>query len=107
MSMTPEKKVKNKAVVQLKTLGTYYFYPVTSGYGASGVPDIVGCYRGIMFGIECKANGNKPTKLQEMHLAEITKNGGISMVVDETTVESLADTLRRIVEGYLLADHSI
>ena len=39
--MTPEKKVKDKVVAILKAYGAYYFYPVTSGYGASGVPDIV------------------------------------------------------------------
>jgi hypothetical protein len=49
---TPEKKVKNKVTAQLKELGAYYFYPVTSGFGASGIPDIVGCYKGRFFGIE-------------------------------------------------------
>ena len=44
--MTPEKKVKNQVVSILKAHGAYYFYPVTGGYGASGVPDIVGCYKG-------------------------------------------------------------
>ena len=56
--MTPEKKVKNKVVAILKEHKAYYFYPITGGYGRSGVPDIVGCYRGIFFGIECKAKGN-------------------------------------------------
>ena len=44
--MTPEKKVKMKVVAILKEVGAYYFYPVTGGYGASGVPDIVGCFSG-------------------------------------------------------------
>ena len=58
--MTPEKKVKNAVVKRLKEMtGVYYFYPVTSGYGRSGVPDIVGCYKGKFFGIECKAGKNK------------------------------------------------
>jgi Holliday junction resolvase len=55
MAMTPEAKVKKKVVEQLKSMGAYYFYPVTGGYGASGVPDIVGCFEGRFFGIECKA----------------------------------------------------
>ena len=41
MVMTPEAKVKKVVVRQLKLLGAYYFYPVTGGYGMSGVPDIV------------------------------------------------------------------
>ena len=64
MVMTPEAKVKKKVVEQLKVLGAYYFYPVTGGYGRSGVPDIVGCYKGKFFGFECKSGKNKPTALQ-------------------------------------------
>ncbi len=45
MAMTPEAKVKKKVVAHLKTLGAYYFYPVTGGYGKSGVPDIIGVTR--------------------------------------------------------------
>ena len=56
--MTPEAKVKKVVVKQLRNLGAYYFYPVTGGYGRSGVPDIVGCYKGKFFGIECKAGKN-------------------------------------------------
>jgi Holliday junction resolvase len=73
MTMTPEAKVKKKVVAQLKEMGAYYFYPVTGGYGASGVPDIVGCYRGMFFGIECKAGSNKPTPLQDKNLTDIKK----------------------------------
>ena len=65
--MTPEKKVKNKVVEILKRYKVYYFYPMTGGYGRSGVPDIVGCYKGQFFGIECKAGKNKPTALQLKH----------------------------------------
>ncbi len=39
MAMTPEAKVKKKVSIVLKNLGAYYFYPVTGGYGTSGVPD--------------------------------------------------------------------
>ena len=61
MAMTPEVKVKKVVVKQLNSVGAYYFYPVTGGFGASGVPDVVGCYKGKFFGIECKAGKNKPT----------------------------------------------
>ena len=61
--MTPEKKVKNEIVKILKSMGVYYFYPVASGYGASGVPDIVACINGRFVGIECKAGKGEPTAL--------------------------------------------
>ena len=50
---TPEKKVKKKVVALLLKYSSYYFYPVTAGYGASGVPDIVACVQGKFIGIEC------------------------------------------------------
>ena len=89
MASTPEAKVKAKVVAQLKKLGAYYFYPVTGGFGSSGVPDIVGCYRGRFFGIECKANGNKPTALQRMNLDKIEGVGGVALVIDENNVEDV------------------
>ena len=93
MAATPEKKVKAKVVAQLKMLGAYYFYPVTGGYGASGVPDIIGCYKGRFFGIECKANGNMPTALQQMNLEKIAAQGGIAIVIDETNVNDVKTIL--------------
>lgn len=93
MASTPEKKVKNKVVKQLKQLGAYYFYPVTGGYGSSGVPDIVGCYRGLFFGIECKAGSNVPTPLQEKNLNSIRKAGGLTMVINEDNISDVSNTL--------------
>lgn len=93
MASTPEGKVKKKVVAQLQKLNVYYFYPVTSGYGSSGVPDIVGCYRGRFFGIECKANGNKPTVLQTMNLNKIEGCGGVALVIDEANVADVTKFL--------------
>jgi|TARA_R110000823_G_scaffold304548_1_gene426250 hypothetical protein len=86
---TPEKKVKQKVCAKLKELGAYYFYASTGGYGASGVPDIVACYKGKFIGIECKANGNKATALQQKHLREISMQQGVSLIIDETNIEML------------------
>jgi len=88
--MTPEAKVKKVVVAQLKQLGAYYFYPVTGGYGQSGVPDIVGCYEGLFFGIECKAGKNKPTPLQDKNLKQIHNAGGIDLVVNEDNMNAVA-----------------
>jgi len=96
MVMTPEAKVKKKVVAQLKEMGAYYFYPVTGGYGASGVPDIVGCYKGIFFGIECKAGSNKPTPLQDKNLTDIKKQSGIAVVINEKNL----DNISRLFDDY-------
>ena len=95
MAMTPEVKVKRAVVQQLKALGAYYFYPVTGGFGGSGVPDIVGCYNGMFFGIECKAGYNKPTALQQKNLSDIEASGGIALVINEFNVNSVTDELNR------------
>ena len=87
--MIIEKKVKQKVCAKLKELGAYYFYASTGGYGASGVPDIVACYKGKVIGIECKANGNKATALQQKHLREISMQQGIALIIDETNIEML------------------
>lgn len=93
MAKTPEAKVKDKVVAQLKKLGAYYFYPVTGGYGRSGVPDIIVCYRGRFIGIECKAGKNKPTKLQELNLKQIANAGGTALVVNEENVNDVEHIL--------------
>jgi len=87
--MTPEKKVKDKVVAILKAYEAYYFYPVTSGYGASGVPDIVGCYKEKFFAIECKANKNTPTALQERNMQKIRESGGVAIVVNEDNIKDV------------------
>ncbi len=91
--MTPEAKVKKVVVNQLRNLGAYYFYPVTGGYGRSGVPDIVGCYKGKFFGIECKAGKNTPTPLQQINLDDIEKQNGIALVVNEKNMHSIRDLI--------------
>jgi len=89
MAATPESRVKSRVVAQLKMLKAYYFYPVTGGYGASGVPDIVGCYKGKFFAIECKAGKNKPTALQQKNIDAIAAQGGAVWVVNEENMDGV------------------
>ena len=90
---TPEGKVKTKVKKILNDLGAYYAMPMGTGFGNSGVPDFLVCYRGMFFGIEVKANGNKPTALQLHHMMQIRKSGGRSFVIDETNVDDLRKEL--------------
>lgn len=89
MASTKEKLVKSKVVSILKAAGAYYFYPVTGGFGNSGVPDIIVCHQGRFFGIECKAGKNKPTPLQEQNLERITAAGGVSLVINEENIHEV------------------
>ena len=91
--MTPEAKVKRKVTEQLKLIGAYYFFPATGGYGKSGVPDIVGCYKGRFFGIECKAGKNKPTALQQKNLDDIALTEGIALLINEANMKDVTHLL--------------
>lgn len=95
MAMTPEKRVKQKVTRLLTERGAYWFYPVTGGYGASGVPDVVVCYQGMFIGVECKAGKNQPSPLQEKNLLDISNAGGYALVINETNL----DLLEFILDG--------
>lgn len=91
--MTPEAKVKKKVVDILKERGAYYFFPVTGGYGRSGVPDIICCYRGIFFAFECKAGDSTVTALQQKNIDEILAAGGVALVINETNYDKVSAAL--------------
>jgi len=99
---TPEKKVKDKIKKILEEHGAYYFMPATGGYGKSGVPDIVACLRGKFIGIECKANGNKPTALQEKNLNNIMGVGGFAVLVDEGGIPMFDKFLEQLADSKAL-----
>ena len=93
--MTPEAKVKARVKKILTDMGAYYAMPQSGGYGNSGTPDFLVCYQGAFVGIECKANGNKPTALQLHNMMQIRKAGGRSFVVDETNIDKLREEMEK------------
>lgn len=98
MAATPEKKVKQCVTKQLKALKAYYFYPMSGGWGKSGVPDIICCFRGYFVAIECKAGKNTTTELQERNLKEIREAGGIAVVVNEDNMHNISSLLQVLPE---------
>ena len=97
--MTAEAKVKKRVKEVLNALGAYYAMPATGGYGSSGVPDFLVCYKGKFIGIECKAGGGKTTALQEKNLRQITECGGTALVVNENDLTMLGEVLKSLVQG--------
>ena len=67
--------------------------PIGTGYGNAGVPDFLVCYQGRFIGIECKAQGNKPTALQLKNFKDIESAGGTVLLIDESNVDSLLTLL--------------
>ena len=90
---TPEGRVKDKVTKLLKTHSVYYFFPVTGGYGVSGIPDIVCCHNGRFIAIECKAGKNKTTALQDRQLEMIRQSGGIALVINEENIHEVENII--------------
>ena len=93
---TPESKVKNKVKKILDDLSAYHFSPRATGFGRSGVPDIIACYKGKFIGIECKSGDNKPTLLQLRNIDDIKRNQGLAIVINEDNIESLLALVKEI-----------
>lgn len=87
MATTPEGRVKAAIKAYLKAKGAYWSMPIGTGFGSSGVPDFLICYRGNFVAIEAKAPGKRhcTTAAQKRNLVEIISNGGRAVVVDDAS----------------------
>ena len=99
MADTHEKKVKRKVMARLEKMRAYIVTPMTGGFGNSGVPDVLCCYKGRFIGIECKANGGKATALQIHNLISIEIAGGIALLINESNVDDLTKMIEEKVNG--------
>lgn len=94
MARTPEAAVKAAVRKILDRLGIYHFMPPGMGLGRSGIPDIIGCYKGHFVAIECKAGKGKTTALQERELQRIKDSYGFTFVAREDNLEQMEQELR-------------
>ena len=94
MAQTPEALVKKRLKKLLDEMGIYHFSPFQAGMGRSGVPDVIGCYRGLFVAFECKAGKNKPTALQEREMTAIRTAKGLAFVINEENVDQLKELLQ-------------
>jgi hypothetical protein len=97
MANTPESKVKAKIRKILSTHNCYVTMPIGTGFGSAGVPDYLVCINGHFLGIEAKAGKNKPTALQEKHMAHIRECGGYTIVVNEENFDELDNLLKDLL----------
>lgn len=74
MATTPEGKLKKEVKAYLKKKGAWFYMPVQNGMGEVGIPDIVGCYRGLFFAIETKAPTKVRVRTDEQLWAKATPN---------------------------------
>jgi hypothetical protein len=81
----PEARLTRKIRVALQTQypDIFVFKVWGSEYQMAGLPDLIGCYRGIFFGLEVKmpAKRNNVSISQQHVLMMIRRAGGIGEVV--------------------------
>lgn len=90
---TPEGKVKAAVKKWLQDRGVWYCMPMGTGFGSSGVPDFVCCWRGKFLAIETKAPGKRgsTTALQDRQIVGIHQAGGAALVVDDVSQLSVLE----------------
>jgi Holliday junction resolvase len=91
-----EQQIQKKITNYLESRGCYVVKVVSAT--KSGVPDILGCYDGVFFGIEVKTpkTRNNVSKLQEYNLDKIRESGGHSIVAWEV------EQVEEFINGLLL-----
>jgi hypothetical protein len=94
MPMTPEGKVKKQVKEYLKSIGAWYYMPVSNGMGRVGCPDILVCYKGLFMAFETKAPGKikNVTANQQREIDDIRRVNGLAHVVD------CVDQVKAVVE---------
>ena len=78
-----EVQLTRKILKALRNRGGLWFKIHGSAYQMTGLPDIIGCYRGRFVGIEVKLpdGKNKLSQRQRLILTRLSRQGGYSRVV--------------------------
>jgi len=89
-----EKNIENQIKTYLKQKGAYVVKYFGTTYTQAGTPDLLICYKGKFIALEVKNETNKTSSLQDIHLQQIKKAGGISAVVRSLEeVKLIIDTI--------------
>lgn len=91
--MTPETRLKlrvKKLLCEEHNEGVWFYK--SSDRFTAGIPDILGCYWGLFFGIELKAPGKEATTLQQITHQKIREAGGFVISSDNY------DEIRKFLE---------
>lgn len=108
MAMTPEGKVKKQVKEYLKSIGAWYYMPVSNGMGRVGCPDILVCYQGLFMAFETKAPGKikNVTANQQREIDDILRVNGLARVVDD--VEQVKEAIRdKIIQAGISDEEKI
>jgi hypothetical protein len=90
-----ERTVKAAVRKRLKEIGAYQYWVVPFGLSETTL-DVIGCYKGAFFGIECKRPGGKLTQRQKFVIENMRAAGALVFVIDNV---GDANALFNRVEG--------
>lgn len=85
------KKFVKKVLVGYDPDQLWYFMPPANGYGRSGIPDFLGCYKGFMFAIETKFGYNDLSNNQLREVNQLTRSGAKVWIVRESNLHAWQD----------------
>lgn len=95
-----EKTLVTKMLRLLRANGAWAEKVHGSALQRRGLPDIIGCYRGLFFSIEVKVWPNQPTEIQRTVMTEVLKAGGLAIVAWSTEdVDALILRMQEIANG--------
>lgn len=85
-----ESKFQKECIKLLRTKGAYV-ENISGGsiYQASGISDLIACYRGVYLGLELKTGNYTPTELQKSKLNDVLRAGGVGRVIIHDPKRSL------------------
>ena len=82
--MTSERAIKNSILKYLRGLRPpVYVFPTTNyaGWGVTGAPDYIICYKGLFVGLEVKRADGVLSDVQRHNKSRIEASGGVMYVV--------------------------
>lgn len=89
-----EEAVKRAVKAYLKSIGAWWYMPVTMGYGATTI-DFLVCHKGRFYGVETKREGVKTvTPRQSCCMREIAEAGGGVCLENSTGCETVRALIR-------------
>ena len=99
--MKNESQLTSQIKNLLKSKGAYCEKIFGGGYQASGIPDILCCYRGYFLAIEVKSPTGKgrASDIQKLKIKAIRDAGGVAFITDN--IEEVERVLKFIDDGNL------
>ena len=76
-----ESVLTRKVIRLLNSTPGLWYYKCSDRF-SSGIPDIIGCYKGRFFALELKAKDKKARPLQEYIIKKINRAGGSAICTD-------------------------